>query len=142
MDDPCRGPRALPQRSDEDRLHLAAKLYLSECYAARTAARADELAQKLRVSRFHLRRKAAGASLHGILRQHQLDHARRLLLTTTLPIDEVAVASAFGTSWTFCRHFKAAFGITPGVYRRTCHAANLPAQNAGGELCSRRLSRR
>jgi transcriptional regulator GlxA family with amidase domain len=34
-----------------------------------------------------------------------------------LPIAQIALSSAFGTEWTFHRCFKAAFGVTPSVYR-------------------------
>lgn len=142
MNDRRLPPSTLPERSDEDRLHRAAELYLSACYAARTAARADEFAQKLRVSRFHLHRKLVHTSLRRLLRQHQLEYAQRLLRTTDIPVDEIAIASAFGTPWTFSRCFKTAFGTTPGEYRRAHRVAATPAQNEGGDSSSRRLSRR
>jgi AraC-like DNA-binding protein len=141
MRDPCLEPAPLLGRTDEDRLHRAAELYLNACYAERTAARADEFAQQLSVSRYQLHRKSTGASLRALLREKQLAYAQRLLRTTNAPVDEIAIASAFGTPWTFARCFKSHLGMTPGAYRRTQRAAQA-ARNEGGDLTSRRLSRR
>jgi AraC-like DNA-binding protein len=58
-----------------------------------------------------------GIPLHDFLHEQQLAHAQHLLRTTPLTIDQIALASAFGTPWTFYRCFKAAFGMTPSKYR-------------------------
>jgi len=56
-------------------------------------------------------------SLHKFLRSKQLEHAQHLLRTTPSSIQLIAIRSGFGTETTFTRHFRAAFGITPGQYR-------------------------
>lgn len=107
--------------TDKRRLERAVDLYLHACYGTRTAARADEFAAYLRMARPHLSRLAPqilGTSLHEFLRHRQLDHAKMLLRSTPLSIDDVALASAFGTPWTFYRCFRSAFGVTPAQYRR------------------------
>jgi AraC-like DNA-binding protein len=113
--------RGRPGQADRQRLERAADLYLHACYGTRTAARADEFAAYLRMARPHLSRLAPqilGSSVHEFLRRRQLDHARMLLRSTPLSIDDVALASAFGTPWTFYRCFRIAFGVTPAQYRR------------------------
>lgn len=106
--------------ADRDRLDGAAEFYLRACYGTRTAARADEFAEFLRLTRPYLSRyvaELAGMPLRDFLRKRQLAYAQRLLRTTQLPVGQIALASAFGTEWTFHRCFKAAFGVTPSVYR-------------------------
>lgn len=102
------------------RLERAAELYLQDCYRKRTAARADEFAEYLSVTRPYLSRivpDVLGVPLRDFLRQRQLAYAQRLLTTTTLSTVEIAEAAAFGTRPTFYRCFVAAFGMTPGQYR-------------------------
>lgn len=113
--------RSRPGGADRARIERAAELYLVACYRARTAARADEFAGFLHVARPYLSRLAAdviGIPLRDYLRERQLAYARQLLRTTPLTVEEIALASAFGTGWTFHRCFKAAFGVTPAQYRR------------------------
>lgn len=102
------------------RLERAAELYLHACYGTRTAARAEEFAEYLRVARPYLSRlvpELIGMPLRDFLRARQLKYAQRLLRTTPAPVDQIAISSAFGTPWTFYRCFKAAFGMTPAEYR-------------------------
>lgn len=96
-------------------------MYLHACYGTRTAARADEFAQYLRMARPHLSRIAPqilGMSLREFLRGRQLDRAKMLLRSTPLSVDEIALACAFGTPWTFYRCFRSVVGVTPARYRR------------------------
>src|SRR6266568_3092042 len=114
-----RGTRSLD--ADRQRLERAADLYLHACYGTRSAARADEFAAYLRIARPHLSRlvpQLIGMHLRDFLRSRQLAYAKKLLRTTPLSIDEIALASAFGTPWTFYRWFRAAFGTTPARYRK------------------------
>jgi AraC-like DNA-binding protein len=126
-------PPKRPSRSrdaDRRRFERSAELYLHACYGAKTAARADQFAEFLRVTRPYLSRivpELIGMPLRDFLRREQLAHARHLLRTTPLTIDQIALASAFGTPWTFYRRFKAAFGMTPGEYRLGVEAASLKA---------------
>lgn len=124
MSRPPTKSRRRSRSSDEhrERLERATELYLRACYETRTAARADEFAKYLRIARPQLSRivpEIVGMPLRRYLRARQLAYAQRLLLTmpTAVSIDEIAIACAFGTPWTFYRCFRAAFGITPGEYR-------------------------
>ena len=104
------------------RLERARELYLRHCFEKRKPARANEFAEKhLRLTRPYLSRvvpEALDMPLRDFLRERQLAEAQRLLETTTLSIVQVARASAFGTHPTFYRCFIAAFGMTPGEYRK------------------------
>ena len=102
------------------RLDLSAELYLRDCYARKTAVRADEFARQLKFSPQHVRRLSVavyGMPLLEFLRTRQLRYAEQLLLTTPYSTAEIAVMSGFGTHPTFYRLFRAAYGMTPGEYR-------------------------
>lgn len=108
--------------AERRRFERAAELYLHACYGTKTPARADEFAAFLRMTRPYLSRlvpELIGMPLHDFLLRQQLAHAQHLLRTMplTVTIDQIALASAFGTPWTFYRCFKAAFGMTPARYR-------------------------
>jgi AraC-like DNA-binding protein len=95
--------------------------YLRECFRRRTVARASELAERLSANRATLSRtmsETLGRTLLSELRRRQLDEASRLLRTTKLTVAEIAARSAFGDRTTFFRVFRAAFGMTPGAYRK------------------------
>ena len=108
------------READRQRLEDAAEFYLRACYGTRTPVRAEEFAAYLALARPYLSRHVAeliGIPLRDFLRRRQLTYAKRLLQTTPLSVEEVALASAFGSPWTFHRCFKTAFGLTPGEYR-------------------------
>jgi len=74
----------------------------------------------LRVSLEYLSRTAPeilGVPLHEFLRKQQLTYSVRLLSTTPLPINEIALRCAFGTYGTFRRWFVATYGISPKAFR-------------------------
>ncbi|HEY2324533.1 MAG TPA: helix-turn-helix transcriptional regulator [Thermoanaerobaculia bacterium] len=115
---------------DRQRLERAADLYLHACYGTRTAARADEFAQYLHVARPHLSRIAPqilGMSLREFLRRRQVERAKELLQSTPLSVDEVALACAFGTPWTFYRCFRGIVGVTPAQFRRARKKFEAPS---------------
>ena len=102
------------------RLDRAATHYLQECYRKRTAARVSEFAELLNCHPDYLTRTAAsiiGSPLLEYLRKRQLEEAERLLLTTPLPNEEIALLAGFGTPSTFYRHFRAARKISPRTFR-------------------------
>ena len=103
------------------RLERTADLYLRDCYKRRTAARAEEYAQHLELTPQYVARKASdvlGVPVRDFLRSRQLLHAEHLLRTTSYSTVDIAAMSAFGTPPTFYRAFKAAYGMTPGKYRK------------------------
>ncbi|MEW2634201.1 helix-turn-helix domain-containing protein, partial [Streptomyces sp. NPDC048389] len=56
------------------------------------------------------------------LTQQRIDHARRLLETTDLPVDRVADESGFGTAASLRQHMAATVGVSPMTYRQTFRA--------------------
>ncbi|UQX02335.1 helix-turn-helix domain-containing protein [Streptomyces sp. RerS4] len=52
------------------------------------------------------------------LAQRRVDHARRLLETTELPVDEVAAHAGFGTAVSLRQHLSSTLGVSPTTYRR------------------------
>jgi AraC-like DNA-binding protein len=123
MRKPTSGKGAARSRdADRRRFERSAELYLHACYGTKTAARADEFADFLRLARPYLSRivpDLIGMPLRDYLRGQQLAYAQQLLRTMplTMTIDQIALASSFGTPWTFYRCFKTAFGMTPAKYR-------------------------
>jgi len=109
------------RHADRRRYSQIIERYLSDCYAQRTAARVSELARFLDTAPPYLSRvipQLFGKPLRALLRDKQLEEAKRLLRTTPLTGDEVAVASAFGSPSTFYRIFRRACGMTPEQYRQ------------------------
>lgn len=109
------------RHADRRRYEQIIDRYLAECYAKRTPARVSELADLLTAARPYLSRvipQLFGKPLQRVLRERQLEEAKRLLRVTMLPVRDVAIASAFGTETTFYRCFREAFGMTPNEYRR------------------------
>jgi transcriptional regulator GlxA family with amidase domain len=67
-----------------------------------------------------LSRRTLGMSPRGVLQRLRLEHAVRLLSTTSLTAGEIASACGFYDQSSFTRQFRAVLGLTPGAYR---HAA-------------------
>ncbi|HEY9155878.1 MAG TPA: helix-turn-helix transcriptional regulator [Opitutaceae bacterium] len=53
----------------------------------------------------------------GFLKQLRIKHAESLLKTTSMPVEEIAVASGFVTANAFIRRFKQSYGVSPGAFR-------------------------
>ncbi|NUW30605.1 DJ-1/PfpI family protein [Nonomuraea sp. SMC257] len=64
-------------------------------------------------------REETGMSPARWLARHRVEHARLLLETTDLPVEEVARRSGFGTSVSLRQHLHAAVGVAPLAYRHT-----------------------
>lgn len=80
----------------------------------------DELARRSHMSRRSFSRRfleVTGTSPGRWVLSRRLDHARKLLETTTLPIDSVATECGFGSAVTFRQNFIRAFSTTPTSYR-------------------------
>lgn len=117
----------------------AIDLYLSDCFAKRTTARADELSSLLGGAREHVGRTVQqlfGRSLAIIMRDKQLEEVKRLLTAVApLSMDDIAAASGFGTRSTLFRRFKSAFGCTPHEYRSEFSLARGDVQPPDAEVC-------
>ncbi|MEU9718269.1 helix-turn-helix domain-containing protein [Streptomyces sp. NPDC047976] len=60
------------------------------------------------------------------LAQRRVDHARRLLETTALPVDQVAARSGFGTAASLRQHLSATLGVSPTAYRQSFRTTATP----------------
>ncbi len=67
-------------------------------------------------------REETGLSPGRWLATQRVEHARRLLETTDLPIDQVAAQAGFGTATSMRQHLQATIGVAPASYRRTFRA--------------------
>lgn len=79
------------------------------------------LAQLLGMSVRHLSRtvrRSKGVTVYRWIAECRLAEARRMLSATQLPIQEIAVRSAFGSANAFSAAFRAASGLAPAEYRR------------------------
>ena len=68
-------------------------------------------------------REEIGVSPAQWLIQQRVEHARLLLETSDLGVDEVARRAGFGTAVSLRQHLRAAVGVTPLAYRRTFRPA-------------------
>ncbi|SCL20054.1 transcriptional regulator, AraC family with amidase-like domain [Micromonospora rhizosphaerae] len=66
-------------------------------------------------------RSETGLSPAQWLLQQRTEHARLLLETTDLTVDQVARRSGFGTTAALRQHFQHRVGVAPSAYRRTFH---------------------
>ena len=102
------------------RLQRAAENYLRECYRTKKPARGKDFADSLDLTPEYvswLGAQILGGSLHHYLRRKQVAYAERLLRTTPLSVEEVAVRSGFGTRSTMHRWFLAVHDLTPTAFR-------------------------
>jgi AraC-like DNA-binding protein len=67
-------------------------------------------------SAMRLFRRSCGMTLHEFVNLHRIWQAQRLLLTTTMKIQEVAEESGFGSPARFYAAFRKIVGQTPGEY--------------------------
>lgn len=66
-----------------------------------------------------LSRRTLGMSPRGVLQRLRLEHAVRLLSSTSMTAGEVASACGFYDQSSFTRQFRAVLGLAPGAYRRS-----------------------
>lgn len=64
-------------------------------------------------------KNAVGESFHSYLNAFRIKNAGFLLRETKMSVEEIALASGFNDSKTFCRVFKSYTSSTPGQYRKT-----------------------
>lgn len=69
-------------------------------------------------------RQATGTTPHKWLLTQRLTLARRLLETTSLPIDQVAAGAGFGTPATMRLQFQQALATSPAAYRQTFRSSS------------------
>ena len=59
-----------------------------------------------------------GISTHQWLIQHRIDHAKQLMIQTTMSLIDIAVQSGFNDQAAFTRKFHQLVGVSPGRWRR------------------------
>jgi transcriptional regulator GlxA family with amidase domain len=89
-----------------------------------TLARAARMSVRTFTRRF---REETGLSPAQWLIRHRVEHARLLLETTDLSVDQVAQRSGFSTSVSLRQHLHAAVGVAPLTYRRTFRTSKADA---------------
>ena len=107
------------RRSEHDAVIDAVRAYL-EAHCTRVVTLA-ELARLTGFSQFHvcrLFRDAVGVPPYAYLVRARLARARRMIAAGE-PLSTVAYATGFSDQSHLTRHFKRAFGVTPGQYVRT-----------------------
>lgn len=115
--------RPMPPRSEGDAISRAmewAEQRLAEPLPVERLAATVHMSTRTFVRAF---RAATGATPAAWVRTRRLDEARRLLETSELPIDRIAVDCGFGSAVTMRQNFSARFTISPSQYRRRFHAA-------------------
>ena len=80
----------------------------------------DELAAIVRMSSSHFTRsfhKSVGVTPHRYVIQIRVMRARELLITTRLPLTEIALTTGFSDQSHFSRRFHEIVGVPPGTFR-------------------------
>ncbi len=91
------------------------RAHLHEPLTIPVLARQASLAERTLIRRFYA---TTGSTPVKWLTAQRVLHARQLLETGELPVDQVASASGLGSPANFRRHFTAAVGVSPSAYRR------------------------
>ncbi|MFB9902558.1 GlxA family transcriptional regulator [Allokutzneria oryzae] len=68
-------------------------------------------------------RDETGLSPGQWLVHQRVEHVRRLLEDTDLPVDQIATQAGFGTAASLRQHLRARLGVAPSAYRRTFRPA-------------------
>lgn len=80
----------------------------------------ENLCKYMKLSRYQLEKQfqlECGISISKYHLNLRLEKAKQLLITTTLPINEIASQTAFADQNYFTKVFKKTFGTTPSIYR-------------------------
>ena len=80
----------------------------------------NDVAEATGLSRRNLEvkfRKAVGNTIREEIQRIRLDHAKRMLRETDLPISQIAEASGFNSPSYLTHVFRKEIGITPAKYR-------------------------
>lgn len=90
-----------------------------------------DLAREAGLSRFHFAReyrKLAGRTPMAEVRLIRADFARELILTTNLPLKEIAPAAGLGNEYSLSRVFRRLFKMPPGEFRRNRNSRKAKLQ--------------
>jgi AraC family transcriptional regulator len=81
----------------------------------------EDLAAVVNVSRFHFSRlfkRTIGVTAISFVEQCRISRAKALIIDTTLPLAEIALATGFADQSHFTRRFQRHVGCTPAVFAR------------------------
>jgi AraC family transcriptional regulator len=93
-----------------------------------------DMAQVANYSRFHFSRefrRATGVTPGRFLATVRIQEAKRLLLTTTLSISQVATGVGYSSVGTFSAKFKNIVGLSPSAYRAVAFGLGSTGPAAG-----------
>lgn len=85
----------------------------------------EDLARRANMSRRSFTRRfreETGQSPARWLTRQRVEHARQLLESTDLTVDQIAQRSGLGTGVSLRQHLRAVLGVSPSAYRRTFRA--------------------
>lgn len=105
---------ALPYYNELQLVRLDAANHFSQRHSI------GEISRRLGISESYfqyLYKKHFGISFHRDLIRMRIDHARYTLLTSSLPIDQVAELCGYSNEVHFYRQFKKITGVTPSEFR-------------------------
>lgn len=105
----------------DKRILLLREQILTKLHSPLTA---EELAAHINVSPSRLRqifKTETGMPFGEYVRHLQMEHARELLETTFMRIQEIGVAAGFHDQSYFNRVFKEKYGLSPNKHRNTNH---------------------
>lgn len=110
---------ALPPMRTSHNLSEQVIMYLNEYYQTKISE--QELAEALNVSYRSMARKfkaETGLTVSEKLAEIRLNHAKRSLLSTRLPLYDIAVSCGYDNEFYFSKKFKQKEKLTPSEYRR------------------------
>lgn len=87
----------------------------------------EALASQINFSPYYFSRlfkQAMGTSPYNYIVQRRIEAAKRLLRTTQLPIEQIALSVGYGNASHFSRLFKQRVKLTPRAFRRRCRVHN------------------
>lgn len=113
-----RRPLPEPQLASTERARAWALDRLDRPLTLRQLAERESMSVRTFTRRF---REEVGLSPGQWLTQQRVEHARQLLESTDLSIDQIAHQAGFGSGASMRQHLQAALGVSPTTYRRTFH---------------------
>lgn len=111
----------MPEISEADKEFMDRVMNYVNSHLSDPDSSVDDMAAAIGVSRSGLARKmrsSMGVSAADFLRRTRMRHAAKLLLSTDLPIKEIAYESGFTDLNYFSKSFKAHYSLSPTAYRQ------------------------